>query len=61
MSDTNELPETKRREIFEALVLAQDRVSVAQSRNEMARQFGVTEGQIRQIEREGLDHGWPPL
>ncbi|MFO0966212.1 MAG: hypothetical protein U0793_11600 [Gemmataceae bacterium] len=61
MIDASQLPETKRRQIFEALVLAQDRVSVAQSRNEMSRAFGVTEGQVRQIEREGLDHGWPPL
>ena len=61
MIDANVLPETKRREIFEALVHAQDRLSVAQSRNEVAREFDVTEGQLRQIEREGIDNSWPPL
>ncbi len=61
MIDEREVPETKRRAIFQAVVEAQERVSVAQSRNEVARRFGVNEGQVRQIEREGLDNSWPPL
>ena len=56
------LPESRRKEIFLALVEAQDRqVSVAQSRRLVARQFGVSERQIRDIEQEGLDEQWPPL
>jgi hypothetical protein len=56
------LPEQRRKEIFQALVEAQDRqVGVAQSRRLIARQFGVSESQIRDIEQEGLDGQWPPL
>jgi hypothetical protein len=45
-----------------ALVKAQDqKVSVEASRKEVARRFGLTERQIRQIEQEGLDKEWPPL
>ena len=55
-------PEPRRKEIFLALVEAQDqRVGVAQSRKLVAKQFGVTETLIRAIEREGLDAQWPPL
>lgn len=56
------LGEHRRKEIFLALVEAQDReVGVAQSRELIAAQFGVSEDQVRQIEREGLDQQWPPL
>jgi hypothetical protein len=56
------VPEARRKEIFQALVEAQDRqVGVAQSRRLVARQFGVSENQIRDIEQEGLDGQWPPL
>jgi hypothetical protein len=56
------LSEQDRREIFRALVEAQDQgMRVAQSRAAIAERFGVAEAQIREIEREGLDHGWPPL
>jgi hypothetical protein len=54
--------EAHRKEIFEALVDAQDQeMAVAQSRQVIAERFGLTENQVRQIEREGLDHRWPPL
>ncbi len=57
-----ELAEAQRREIFEALVDAQDHeMTVTQSRQFIAERFGLTEGQVRQIEREGLDRLWPPL
>jgi hypothetical protein len=57
-----QLPEERRKEIFLALVEAQDQaVSVAQSRALVAERFGVTEDQIRRIEQEGLDRQWPPL
>jgi len=56
------LPEERRKEIFRVLVEAQDQaMSVAQSRRQVAEQFGVTEVQVREIEREGLDQVWPPL
>jgi hypothetical protein len=57
-----DLPEPRRREIFQALVDAQDRaMTVAQSRKLIAERFAVSEDQIRQIEREGLNGEWPPL
>jgi len=56
------LSEPRRKEIFAALVDVQDRhIPVAESRIAVALRFGVSEKQVRQIEREGLDHGWPPL
>jgi hypothetical protein len=57
-----DLPEERRKEIFRALVDAQDNdVPVGESRRAVAEQFGVSEGRVREIEREGLDAGWPPL
>jgi DNA-directed RNA polymerase sigma subunit (sigma70/sigma32) len=56
------LPEDRRREIFLALVDAQDHeMTVSQSREAVAARFGVSEEQVRKIEREGLDNNWPPL
>ncbi len=57
-----QLSEDRRKEIFLALVDAQDHeMDVGQSRRLVIQRFGVTESQIRQIEREGLDRQWPPL
>ena len=65
MSEANageNLPEERRKEIFLALVDAQDHdMSVAQSRKMIADKFGLSETQVRQIEREGLEQEWPPL
>ena len=59
---SEQISEERRKEIFLALVDAQDHeMSVAQSRTLMAQQFGVSESQVRQIEREGVDLQWPPL
>lgn len=57
------LTEGERKEIFLALVKAQDEgeMTVEESRRAVGREFGVGEGQVRQIEREGLDGDWPPL
>jgi hypothetical protein len=56
------LPEDRRKEIFLALVEAQDQeLSVVQSRKVIADRFGVNDDQIRKIEREGLEQQWPPL
>ena len=62
--DTNSgtLAEERRKEIFFAVVDAQDhQMDVAQSRKMAAEKFGVSESQVRQIEREGMDNQWPPL
>jgi hypothetical protein len=56
------LSDEKRKEIFLALVTAQDQsMGVSQSRHYVAERFGLAEGQVREIEREGLDNNWPPL
>ncbi|HZY85505.1 MAG TPA: hypothetical protein VFE78_11795 [Gemmataceae bacterium] len=56
------LPEPRRKDIFLALVEAQDHgMSPAVSRKVGSERFGVREGQVRKIEREGLDNDWPPL
>jgi hypothetical protein len=60
--DSPELSEDRRKEIFAALVDAQDQaMDVAQSRRVIGQRFGITANQIREIEREGLDRQWPPL
>ena len=54
--------ESRRKEVFLALVTAQDvEIPVAQSRKEIAQRFGITEAEVVRIEREGLDNNWPPL
>ena len=56
------ISEDQRKEIFRALVHAQDHaLDVAQSRCLVEQRFGVSESQVRHIEREGLDCQWPPL
>jgi hypothetical protein len=56
------LSEAERKDVFRALVEAQDgRMSVAQSREEVARRFGISDQQLRRIEQEGVDGDWPPL
>jgi hypothetical protein len=63
LDNSNEpLSEDRRKELFLALVDAQDHeMSVAESRKLMAQRFGVDESQVRQIEREGMELEWPPL
>src|SRR4051812_27723291 len=56
------LTEPERMEVFRALVEAQDRgAAVAQSRAAVAERFGVSEQQVREVEREGMEGQWPPL
>jgi hypothetical protein len=56
------LSEADRQAVFAALVKAQDEgMGVERSRKFIAGHFGITEQQVRQIEREGLDNQWPPL
>ena len=57
-----DVPEERRMEAFRALVEAQDRrLSVADSRAEIARQYDLSEADVKAIEREGVEKGWPPL
>ena len=60
---TQDLSEERRRAIFLALVEAQDlhEFSVPQSRQLIAERFGISDAEVRRIEREGLDEVWPPL
>jgi len=59
---TDRIAENRRREIFAALVAAQDAgVPVARSRAEVADRFDLTPDEVTAIEREGLDNDWPPL
>jgi hypothetical protein len=52
----------QRREIFHTLVATQDEVpSVRRSYELVAKQFAITENQLRQIEDEGIERQWPPL
>lgn len=64
IQDTNDqqLTEDRRKEIFFALVDAQDHeIDVANSRKLVVQRFSVSESQVREIEREGMDNQWPPL
>jgi hypothetical protein len=62
---TKRLTLQQRRDIFRALVTIQDIqgmfLNVPQSREQVSKQFAITEAQLRQIEDEGIDNEWPPL
>ena len=56
------LTEERCREVFAALVAAQDTgMNVAASRKRVATEHGLTAKQVEKIEKEGLDAQWPPL
>ena len=58
----NPLTESRRQEIFMALVAAQDHdMSVTESRKLVMQRFALNEGELLKIEREGMDKNWPPL
>ncbi len=62
LQDRTTLTEAQRQEIFLALVQAQDAgMTVPRSRKAVAERFSVTVPQVRRIEHEGLEAGWPPL
>ena len=62
VTDEGDLTEPRRKEIFLALVESQDqKVPVAKSRALIAKQFGVSERVVCEIEQEGLNNDWPPL
>jgi hypothetical protein len=61
-ADDRPLSQEDRMQVFLALVQAQDSdMTVSQSREAVAMRFGLTERQVRHIEREGLGGEWPPL
>jgi hypothetical protein len=56
------LDETYRREIFAALVAAQDVAkSMHEAKQGIVARFGVTWQAVDWIEKEGLANEWPPL
>lgn len=56
------IPEDRRRELFLALVEAQDGgLSVAASREKIATEHDITAKDVEAIEKEGLQNEWPPL
>jgi hypothetical protein len=59
----DELSDERRKEIFRAVVDAQDlhEFTPAQARKLISKRFGITERQVCQIEKEGTDQLWPPL
>lgn len=58
----NAIPVEQRKVIFLAVVEAQDAgQGVAASRTAVARQYSVTEEQVKEIVNEGLAAQWPPL
>ncbi len=56
----DEFPEERRKQIFQALADAQDLqdLTVAQSRQLIARRFSLSEAQLREIEDEGRERLW---
>jgi hypothetical protein len=61
-ADNQQLAEQRRKEIFRVIVEAQDQgVDVPLSRRLAMQRFGVSQSQVLRIEREGMDHNWPPL
>ena len=59
---TESIPEDRRREIFAALVAAQDSgLSVAASREKAAAAHQVDAATVKAIEAEGMKNEWPPL
>ncbi|MCE9567366.1 MAG: hypothetical protein K8U57_35650 [Planctomycetes bacterium] len=56
------IPVGRRREVFAALVAAQDTgLDVAASRKQVAAQFALTAKTVEKIEKEGLEADWPPF
>ncbi len=59
---TKRLTLQQRKEIFAALVTAQDdRMGVTESKQHVINTFKISDVQLRQIEEEGIEKEWPPL
>jgi hypothetical protein len=60
--DDSHIPLERRMEIFQAVVEAQDQgFSSVRARQQVAKQFAVSETAVQRIEEEGLQGEWPPL
>ena len=60
--ESEDLPEPRRRELFAALVAAQDSgLAVRASREAVVARYGVDYETVCEVEEEGLDKAWPPL
>ena len=56
------LSKERRRDVFAALVAAQDQgLNVTDSREKVAAEHHLTLTDVLQIEKEGLREEWPPL
>ena len=52
----------ERKDIFLALVSSQDQgAGVSRSRDQITKQYKITDAQLREIEEEGIEKEWPPL
>jgi hypothetical protein len=53
----------QRREIFHALVTAQDTglMTIPQSKEQVSKQFEISEAELTRIVDEGIEKEWPPL
>ena len=59
---TEDLPVSRRMELFHLLVVGQDcGMSVAEAREMVCVLYGLVESQAIRIEHEGLETAWPPL
>lgn len=59
---SDELTEERRKELFAALVRAQDDgLTPKESRASVAKEFGVAVEDVCEVEEEGLDRNWPPF
>jgi hypothetical protein len=62
MGPVEQISEDRRKEIFAAIVEAQDdNTDVIRCRQLIAFRFGLNDTQIEQIEQQGIEGGWPPL
>ena len=58
----NGIPENLRKEIFAAVVQAEDSGErPSDARRLVAKEYGISVELLREIEEEGIDKTWPPL
>lgn len=56
------ISEERRKQVFADVVAAQDEgLSVTAARARVAEQYAVAAEVVKEIEREGIEHNWPPL
>lgn len=56
------LTDEQRRQVFADVVAAQDEgLSVLAARTRVAKQHNLGTDVVKDIEREGIDQGWPPI